>query len=229
MRVLIFAAAAAAAALVAAPAVAQQAAPVAEAAAPAAVDPARLALARTTVDHFWPLGTYERMMNGSMEQMMDQMVASMFDMKVGDMAAPYGASDAIGRDMAGKTIREVMAKVDPHFQERLSIINRVTMSSLIPIMNRLEPDIRDGMARVYARKFTAEQLADMNRFFATPSGRAYASESMMLFVDPEVMSLIGKFAPEWAKEMPGIMQRMKDATAHLPAPALPRSRRRGRN
>src|SRR5688572_6983620 len=119
-----------------------------------------------------------------------------------------------------------MAKTDPHFQERFSIMNRVTMSSLIPIMNRLEPDIRDGMARVYARKFSAEQLADMNNFFATPSGRAYASESMMLFVDPEIMSLIGKFGPELAKEMPQIMQQVKEATAHLPPPPRPSRRKR---
>jgi hypothetical protein len=217
-----------AAILLAAPAVAEPGAPSAEAAATAPVDPARLALARTTVDHFWPLGTYERMMNGSMEQMMDQMVASMSDMTMGDMTAPYGGSEAIGTEMAGKTLREVMAKADPHFQERFSIMNRVVMSSMIPIMNRLEPGIREGMARVYARKFTAEQLADMNRFFATPTGRVYASESMMLFVDPEIMSLIGKFAPEWAKEMPSIMQRVKEATAHLPPPARPsRGKRRG--
>ena len=215
-----------AAALMAAPAGAQPAAPATEATAPAALDPARLILARTTVDHFWPIGTYERMMNGSMEQVMDQMFASMADMTMGDMTAPYGGSEAIGKEMAGKTFREVMAKADPHFQERFSIMNRVMMSSMIPMMNRLEPDIREGMARVYARKFTAEQLGDMNRFFATPTGRAYASESMMLFVDPEVMSLIGKFAPEMARELPQIMQRVKEATAHLPPPARPSSRRR---
>jgi hypothetical protein len=216
-----------AAALLASPAAAQQSAPAAETAAPAAIDPARLALARTTVDYFWPIGTYERMMNGTMDQMMDNMVESMSDMKMGDMTAPYG-SDAMDSETAGKTVREVMAKLDPHFKERLSIMHRVMISSMIPMMNRLEPDIREGMARVYARRFSPEQLRELNRFFATPTGRVYASESMMLFADPEIVSLMGKFGPELAKEMPQIMQRVKEATAHLPPPPPPPRHGRGK-
>jgi hypothetical protein len=216
-----------AAAFLAAPAAAQQSAQPCEPAAMAAIDPARLALARTSVDHFWPLGTYERMLSGTMNQMMDQMMESMVDMKVSDMADMYGRSERIDPKMAHATIRELMAKEDPHFQERFTIMNRVMMSSMIPLMNRLEPEIREGMARAYARKFSAEQLGDMNRFFATPSGHAYASESMMLFVDPEIMSLMGKFGPEFAREMPAILQRMKEATAHLPPPPRPRGSRRG--
>src|SRR5688572_3038744 len=144
-----------AAALVAAPAGAQQATPIAEAGAPAPVDPARLALARTTVDHFWPIGTYERMMNGTIDQMMDQMFQAITDMKAADMAGPYATAVADHPKTAQMTFRELMATADPHFEERFSIMNRVMTSSMVPMMNRIEPDVREGMARAYARKFTA--------------------------------------------------------------------------
>jgi hypothetical protein len=195
-------------------AVAQAPTPAAE----PAVDAARLALAGTTVEHLWPLGTYARMMGSSMDRMMDSMMASMFDLKMGDVGAAAGASDKKDPGLRNMTMREAMAKADPHFQERMKITNRVMMNEMIPVMSRIEPDLRSALARVYARKFTSEQLADLNRFFATPSGRLYAAESMMLYVEPEVMGLMGKFAPEFMKAMPDIMAKVQAATAHLPPP-----------
>jgi hypothetical protein len=52
---------------------------------------------------------------------------------------------------------------------------------------------------------------------------------MMLFVDPEVMGLMGKLMPEMVKEMPRIMDSVKQATAHLPPPPPPPLRRAPRS
>jgi hypothetical protein len=63
-----------AAALAAAPAMAQVTPPASADVAAAPLDPQRLAAAAVTVDHVWPLGTYERMMRGSMEPMTEKMM-----------------------------------------------------------------------------------------------------------------------------------------------------------
>ena len=55
--------------------------------------------------------------------------------------------------------------------------------------------MRNGMAYAYARKFNAQQLGDMNAFFATPTGKAYADEWMSLQADPEVMLAMIKAVP----------------------------------
>jgi hypothetical protein len=204
-------------ALAASPLVAQTSNVPAPPPASAPLEPAHLALARTTIDFVWPLGTYERMMKGTMDKMMDAMFQSMFDMKLTDIV-PQTGKNAPDPKAANLTMREMMEKADPHFQERLRITTRVMMEEMIPMMNRVEPDIRAGLARAYARKFTDEQLADMNRFFATPSGRVYASEAMLTMMDPEVMSSVMKFAPEFIREMPGIMAKVQAATASLPPP-----------
>jgi hypothetical protein len=144
--------------LLATPVMAQQAEGVPAApAAPAEIDPARLVLARTTIDSVWPLGTYARMMDGTMQQMMDTMMESMFDMKVGDMvhSAPGSAAERMDPKLAAATLRQVAEKRDPHFQERFRIMNRVMTEQMVPVMTRFEPDIREGMARAYARKFSA--------------------------------------------------------------------------
>lgn len=219
------------AALLGAPAFAQQT-PVtaAEAESPAPIDPARLALATRVVERMWPLGTYERMMKGSMEDMAKAMVDSVFDMSMSDLTAPYGSSiEQTDPKLAKTTMRELITRNDPHFDERMRISNKVMMTAMIPMMNRLEPDIRAALARAHARKFSAAQLEEIERFFATDAGRQYGSELMMLWVDREMTAMMNRLGPEMAREMPQIMQQVKEATAHLPAPKLPERQRRRRN
>jgi hypothetical protein len=193
--------------------------------APEAVDPARLALAAATVDFIWPLGTYARMMGENMTSMVDSMMQSMFDMKLGDFAGsmpPPQDGKPIDPEVANATMRETIVKTDPHFEERLRIMNRVMMEEMAPVMTEIEPGVRSGLALALARKFTAAQLRDVNGFFATPTGRAYASESMMLWVDPEVTAALTKAMPLMVSHMPRIMEKVREATAHLPLPPRPR-------
>lgn len=206
--------------LAAAPALAQ--APAAKPAAPAQVDQERLSLARTAVNHVWPLGTYQRMMSGSMDQMMDSMMAGMFDMKIGDMVPssdkPMTEEE---KKVAQTTMREAILKKDPHFEERMRITNKVMMGEMGAFFDKVEPAIRDGLANAYAKKFDTKQLTDLNAFFQTPTGKVYASESIMLFVDPEMMKAMMGAMPELMKSMPAIMEKVKKATAHLPQPPKP--------
>lgn len=191
-------------------------------AAAAQIDAERLTLARTAVNYVWPLGTYQRMMSGSMDQMMDSMMAGMFDMKVGDMVPTSGeAMTEEEKKIAQTTMREAILKKDPHFEERMRITNKVMMGEMGAFFNKVEPAIRDGLANAYAKKFDAKQLTDLNAFFQTPTGKVYASESIMVFVDPEMMKAMMGAMPEMMKSMPAIMEKVKKATAHLPAPPKP--------
>ena len=213
-----------AAALAATPVIAQtNPPPASEAAEP--IDAQRLAAARTTVDQVWPIGTYERMMRGAMDQQTEQMTDAMFDMRLGDVVPEGADGKPLKIGEANRTMRETMAEADPHFEERMKITNRLIMNEMIPLMNRLEPGIREGLARAYARKFTGDQLGEMNRFFATATGGLYARESMAMWMDPEIASAIDRFMPEMVKEMPRIMDQVKAATAHLPPPPAPPARR----
>ena len=197
-------------------------APAAKTVAPMQVDPARLALARTAVNYVWPLGTYQRMMSGSMDQMMDSMMAGMFDMKVGDMVPSSDkAMTEEEKKLAQTTMREAILKKDPHFEERMRITNKVMMGEMGAFFDKVEPAIRDGLANAYAKKFDTKQLTDLNAFFQTPTGKVYASESIMLFVDPEMMKAMMGAMPELMKSMPAIMEKVKKATAHLPEPPKP--------
>ena len=223
-----------AAALLGTPALGQQPAgqlaPSSAAPAPLAEpDPERLALARTTAAALLPPGSYQRMMQTTMSSVSDSVTASMFDMRAVDVVPQGSGNDAdVRRELGDRTLGELAAEADPHFEERMRITNRVMFAEMIPVVTRLEPEVREGLARAYAKKFTREQLVDMNRFFATPSGSAFATESLSIWMDPEIMSLMGKLGPEIIQEMPRIMEKVSAATAHLPQPPEPKKRRKRR-
>jgi hypothetical protein len=186
--------------------------------APAAVDPARLATARKTVDYVFPIGTYARLMNGTMNGLMDRMMDSVGKMPLRELAALGGVSQDKLTKLGDGTLREVMAIYDPHYQERTQVTMRAMTAEMVKLMTRFEPAIRDGLAQAYARRFTVGQLDELNHFFATPTGTIYAADSMAIFMDPEVMSKMTELMPSILKEMPALTAKMKEATASLPPP-----------
>lgn len=182
----------------------------------AAADPERLRLARQTVDFVWPLGTYKKMMGDMMGP--EGMLGAVFDMKLGDVVAPGKEMSAEDKKIAETTMRDAIAAKDPHFQERMRITMEVMGAEMGAVMTKVEPAVRDGLAKAFARKFTTTQLQDLNVFFATPTGRFYAAESMSLFMDPELLKSMMAMMPELMKAMPAIQEKVKKATAHLPEP-----------
>lgn len=179
----------------------------------------RLAAAKPVIDRIWPLGTYRRMMDGTLSKMMDQMMASMMGMRAGDMVGSVDPKAA--RKAGDATVGELAAQADPHFRERMKITMDTMMGAMIPLMEKMEPRVRENMVRIYARNFTANQLADMQAFFSTPTGAAYAEKSMLLFMEPEMVESMQAFVPEFMQAMPGIMKKVEAATAHLPKPKTP--------
>jgi hypothetical protein len=191
------------------PAVAAQPEPAAPAAKPA-IDPERLALAKQAVAAIMPAGTMQRVMKDSLGYMEEMMLGGMFDMKGTDLGVTGEGKD--------KTLRQVMAEKDPHFEERMRITNRVMTEEMSAIFGRMEPRMREGMARAYARRFTVAELTDINRFFVSPAGASFARQSFELMTDPELMTEMMSFMPEMMKEMPAMGEKLKKATAHLPPP-----------
>lgn len=183
----------------------------------AEIDPARIAAARPVIERLWPLGTYRRMMDGTMSKLIDAMMTQMMGMRAADMVGSAGEAGKKAATEAGdRTLGEMAATEDPAFRERMKITMDTMMREMIPIMEKIEPTVRNNLTTIYARKYTAAELGDMSRFFATPSGQAYASNAMLVFVEPEMIQGMTAFTPELLKAMPDIMKKVEAATAHLP-------------
>jgi hypothetical protein len=185
-------------------------------------DPTRLEAAKPVVEKLWPIGTYRRMMDGTMSKLIDSMMDSMMGMKASDIIGTVDKSGKAAKELGNNSIGELASKADPNFRERMKLTMDAMMSGMIPIMERIEPQVRDNLAKIYARRFTAAQLADMSTFFATPSGKAYAEQSMLVFMDPEMIQGMQAFVPELMKSMPDIIKKAEAATAHLPPLSKPK-------
>ena len=176
-------------------------------------EPQRLALARSTAANMLPNGTYA----GLFDELMGDTVERVLALSPAD----FGAKDAKGKAPAATTLRQEIAKNDPHFEERMRITRRVVSEELIKISAVIEPRLREGLARSMARRFDARQLSDINAFLATSSGKAFAGEAMKMWIDPDVMRSMMQSLPHMIGAVPGAMMRLESETAHLPKPKKP--------
>ena len=117
-----------------------------------------------------------------------------------------------------KTLHEELVAKDPYFDERMRITIKVVAEEITRITAPFEPKLRAGLAKSIARRFTREHLVPIAAFFQTEPGKAYAAQSMTLLIDKDVMLAILQSVPAMVKELPGAMEKVKKATAHLPPP-----------
>jgi hypothetical protein len=182
------------------------------------IDPARLKLAEQVAGRLIPPGSYQKMMKEISDQMADGMIQQMMGMDAAIIAKSAGAD---AKDVAGKSLGEIASSADPHFKERMDITMKVMFDEMGKLMSAMEPTARAALAKVYARKYDARQLGDMNAFFATPSGSVFAGDFFATFSDREMMSSMMSEMPKLLEAMPAIMKKVEEATAHLPPAPKP--------
>ena len=142
----------------------------------------------------------------------------MADRVMGLTDADFGKTGDKGKPADTMTLKQKLAKDDPYFDQRMAIMERVIGEELAKVAAIIEPKLREGLARSMARKFDEKQLADINAFLATDSGKAFGSQTMAMWVDPDVLRSMMTSFPEVMKAMPEAMKRVETETAHLPKP-----------
>ena len=195
-----------------------QAAPAPAAAAGAAADPGRVAVAQRVAAKLMPAGVYRVMMKSVFDQITNGMMTQMLDLPMRDLVKMGGISEAEAAKIGPATSRQIMAIVDPAFDQRMQITMRVMMGEMTELLATLEPDYRAGLADGLAAGFSAAQLEELERFFATPTGSAYAGQSMLLYANPAMMQRMQAMMPKIMEAMPRIISKTAAATAGLPAP-----------
>ncbi|HEX8840148.1 MAG TPA: hypothetical protein VF750_06735 [Sphingomicrobium sp.] len=178
-------------------------------------DPARLVLARTSVQAMWPDGAYGRMMSGFMSNMFN----GVMQMKPADFdALSNKAGKKTSAALDSRSLHDQVAAKDPYFDQRMTAMRGVMDEEFGKISALVDPRMREGLARSMARRFDGRQLADINAFFATPSGRALASQYMQLWFEPDTLRSMMRALPEMMKLMPDAMEKFKAANDKFPKP-----------
>lgn len=177
---------------------------------------ARMPAAETVVERIFPEGTYAKMMNDTMKPMMDGMMGSFMDVPVGEIAKLTGLYSGDLNALGEGSVNEIMAILDPAFEDRTKLITDVTLDIVTETMAQIEPGYRAGLARAYAVRFTEAELADMNAYFSTPTGAKYAAESMLIYTDPQVMAAMNEMMPAMMGMMPDMMAQIAEASEQFP-------------
>jgi len=174
------------------------------------------ALATDLAGKLFPYGTYRKMLGPAMTQMMSGMSDSMGAMPIGPFLKAAGLPESDAAKMDKATLGEIMAILDPAYKERMRRTMDGMFAAMIPLFEKLEPDLRAGLAVSLDKRFTATQLTDLRSFFATPTGSAFASQQMLLFMDPAVMGRMQTAMPKIMQELPGLIATAAKSTADLP-------------
>lgn len=180
---------------------------------------ARLPLAGQLVEKVVPEGAYARMMADVLDQMLEpikQMMPSA--MPAPQIAALTGQDVEIIAALPKRDQAELGAMLDPAYERRSGLMMDIMMGEMGGMMSAMEPALRAGLTRAYAVRFTQPQMEDIAAFFATQTGAFYASESMLVFADPQVMAASMEAVPMIMEAMPEIIAKMQQAEEQLSPP-----------
>jgi hypothetical protein len=183
-------------------------------------EPARLALARTAMDGFMPAGSYGRMFDMLTDNMMNDVYGRIMGMTGTELSNAVGLPVASGKD-GGLTLLQQASKGDPMFDARIKAYVAAFKVEMRQSMGIMEPRLREGMARAMARRFDAAQLADLNRFFATDTGRAFGQDMMLLWIDGDVFRGMFASVPDLMRAMPQSAKRFEAIEKQYPWPKKP--------
>jgi Uncharacterized protein conserved in bacteria (DUF2059) len=177
---------------------------------------AALASATRIAEALLPDGTYRTMMSGTFDKMLSGMMDQMTDLPMREILVASGMKEEDVPQIQPDAMKEVLAIIDPAYKQRIDLGMNAMMSGMVDMMSKYEPAVRAGLAEAYARRFTPPQLGELERFFATPTGKSYAAQSMLIYTDPAVMDRMMAMVPEMMQQMPKMIGAMTEATKGLP-------------
>lgn len=164
----------------------------------------------------FPDGTYRKMLGDSLSKMMSGMIDQMGDVPLGDLMKSYGFEPDSAPKLDKATLNKVMAILDPVFKERIRLTMDGMFKNMIPLFEQMEPELRAGLAESLGNRFSTTELGELKTFFDTPTGNSFASQQMLLLMDPAVMGRMQAQMPKIMQAMPALVGDAMKATAALP-------------
>ena len=183
---------------------------------------ARLPAAASVAASLVPEGVYGEMMG----QMMDSFLSPILElaeqdgggMSASDLADYTGLDEQAIEGLSQEERVELTQMFDPVYETRSRVQVDMIVGAANSVFATLEPGVRDGLAKAYATRFEASELDALNAFFATPAGAKYASQSLVINTDPQVISGMMQSIPSLLEQLPVLLESFENAEAGLPEP-----------
>lgn len=150
---------------------------------------ARLPLAQQVMERMMPPGAMSEILDGMMGGTLGPLMAE-FGIDADDALLEAIGYSQVDLGISDEKAERILAIIDPAWRDRQEATNAYSQAMTRDMMAIFEPIMRDAMAEVYAIHFTDVQLRDINSFFATESGAAFARQSVTVATDPRLMAAI---------------------------------------
>lgn len=161
---------------------------------------------------------------GTMGEMIDKMMGGVLGPIMA--AAPDGATTTLAKqigtepytlDLTEEQAGELASLFDPAWAERQQRELAALPIIMKEVVTLMEPGMRKAMSELYAIRFSATELAEIDAFFSTGTGGKYARESFLMASDPRIMASTMEAMPALMGSIGDIEKRMAESTADLPA------------
>nr|WHW29396.1 putative DUF2059 domain-containing protein [uncultured bacterium] len=182
------------------------------------IEPALLAKSARIAAAVVPPGSYRKILAETFKKVVEPMMDGMDQIPLSTIAnfAGVGEADITLKD--GAKLADLMTIIDPYYKQR----NRTMMTKMSTIMidlsDEMEPSIRKGMARAYARRFSSNELDSVAQFYETKAGAKFAGESLAIFASPEVMAASMEMMPKFMEQFFGAMEEITKGSDNIPPP-----------
>ena len=186
--------------------------------APPALTPeqeARVPAAQAIVAKILPPGTMGEMMNSMFSGVLGPLMDIGAQRSSAEAAKKLGL-DPLDLELDTEQSAEVLALLDPAWKDREERTLAATKVAMTKLMTAMEPAMRDAMAQLYAMNFSEGELIDIDAFFSTPSGAAYARKSFAMASDPRMTGAVMQAMPEMMGSFAEMEADMAAAVADLP-------------
>ena len=162
------------------------------------------------------------------EGTLGEMMGGMFDKLFGPMAALGGAPASavvqkgiglspVDAGLTEEQTVEIAALLDPAYEERHAREMAVMPTMMREMMTVMEPTMRKAMSELYAINFSQKELDDIEAFFQTDSGTAYARKSFTMSSDPRILAASMESLPQMMGAIGDMEKKIAAAGADLPA------------
>ncbi len=176
---------------------------------------ARLPQATRIITRMIPDGTMGEMMGTMFDKLLGPLMTAtdapafpVVEKGIGISPADIGLSQA--------QAEEIAALLDPAYTERHAREMAVMPTILRDMMTLMEPGMRKAMSELYAVHFSQKELDDIETFFQTESGTAYARKSFTMSSDPRIVGATLESMPQLMGAFAEMEKKIAAASADLP-------------
>jgi hypothetical protein len=182
------------------------------------IEPALLAKSERVAGAIVPTGSYRKIMAETFQKVIEPMMDGIDEDSLATIAGFTGVSEDEIDLKEGATAADLMIMIDPYYKQRNRAIMTTITDLMIDLSDEIEPSIRTGMARAYARRFSAGELEAAAQFYETEAGAKIAGESLAIFSSPEVMSASMEMMPKFMERFFGVLEGLTKENDSLPPP-----------